>query len=62
MHCILSYPAKNENANLGMITDLKSKFLQNLIGYSDHTLPDKEMTNMCMSYVLGAKILENILH
>ena len=58
MHCILSYPAKNENANLGMITDLKAKFPQNLIGYSDHTLPDKEMTNMCMSYVLGAKILE----
>lgn len=58
MHCILSYPAKNENANLGMITDLRSKFPQNLIGYSDHTLPDKEMTNMCMSYVLGAKILE----
>jgi len=58
MHCILSYPAKNENANLGMITDLKIKFPKNLIGYSDHTLPDEEMTNMCMSYVLGAKILE----
>jgi N-acetylneuraminate synthase len=58
MHCILSYPAKNENANLGMITDLKTKFPKNLIGYSDHTLPNKEMTNMCMSYVLGAKILE----
>ena len=32
MHCILSYPAKNENANLGMITDLKAKFPKNLIG------------------------------
>ena len=26
MHCILSYPAKDENANLGMITDLKKNF------------------------------------
>jgi sialic acid synthase SpsE len=58
MHCILSYPAKNENANLGMITDLKNKFPRNLIGYSDHTLPDKEMTNLYTSYVLGAKVIE----
>lgn len=58
MHCILSYPAKNENANLGMISDLKHKFPKNVIGYSDHTLPDKEMTNMYTAYVLGAKVLE----
>ena len=58
MHCILSYPAKNEHANLGMISDLKKKFPQNIIGYSDHTLPDREMTNMYTSYVLGAKVLE----
>ena len=58
MHCILSYPAKNENANLGMISDLKEKFPKNIIGYSDHTLPDKEMTNMYTSYILGAKVLE----
>ena len=58
MHCILSYPAKDQNANLGMITDLKEKFPKNIIGYSDHTLPNKEMTNMYTSYVLGAKVLE----
>ena len=58
MHCILSYPAKDENAHLGMITDLKKKFPNNLIGYSDHTLPDNEMTNVYTSYVLGAKVIE----
>ncbi len=58
MHCILSYPANDKNANLGMINDLKIKFPKNIIGYSDHTLPDEEMTNMYTSYVLGAKVLE----
>ena len=58
MHCILSYPAKDKNANLGMISDLRKKFPKNIIGYSDHTLPCAEMTNMYTSYVLGAKVLE----
>ena len=35
----LSYPAKDKNANLGMISDLRKKFPKNIIGYSDHTLP-----------------------
>ncbi|MDB9812353.1 N-acetylneuraminate synthase family protein [Candidatus Pelagibacter sp.] len=58
MHCILNYPTINENANLGMINDLKKIFPKNLIGYSDHTLPDREMTNLLIAYVLGAKVLE----
>ncbi len=58
MHCILSYPTKNKDANLGMITDLRSNFPDNIIGYSDHTLPDKEMTNLTCSFLLGARVLE----
>ena len=54
----LGYPAKDKNANLGMISDLRKKFPKNIIGYSDHTLPCAEMTNMYTSYVLGAKVLE----
>lgn len=58
MHCILNYPTKDEDANLGMIQHLKEYFPNNIIGYSDHTLPNSEMTNMYTSYILGARILE----
>ena len=58
MHCILNYPTKNINANLGMIESLRKEFPNFIIGYSDHTLPDKEMHNLCTSYILGAKVIE----
>lgn len=58
MHCILNYPTLNRDANLGMIIDLQKKFPNNIIGYSDHTLPDKEMLNLTTSYILGARVIE----
>jgi len=58
MHCILNYPTKDLDANLNMILDLKKRFPNNIIGYSDHTLPDKNMTNLLTAYLLGAKIIE----
>ncbi len=58
MHCILNYPTKDENANLNMISSLKKEFPECIIGYSDHTLPSKEMTNLVSSYLLGAKVIE----
>ena len=39
LHCVLNYPTPDKNANLGMIMDLKVKFPDKIIGYSDHTLP-----------------------
>ena len=57
MHCILNYPTKDENANLGMIQHLISQFPKNIIGYSDHTLPGN-MDVLVYSYLLGAQILE----
>ena len=36
LHCILNYPTNDENANLGMLLDLK-KYPNYIIGYSDHT-------------------------
>lgn len=38
MHCILCYPTKNIDANLGAIEDLKENFPGEVIGYSDHTI------------------------
>ncbi|MGA1823447.1 MAG: N-acetylneuraminate synthase family protein [bacterium] len=58
LHCILNYPTKNKNAHLGMITGLRNAFPDLVIGYSDHTLPDKDMTPLITAYLLGARIIE----
>ncbi len=57
LHCILNYPTKYENANLGMILDLKRKFPDKIIGYSDHTLPN-DMKVCEIATLLGAQIIE----
>lgn len=57
LHCVLNYPTPDENANLGMIVGLKEAFPNNIIGYSDHTLP-KEMKVCEMATMLGAVIIE----
>ena len=57
LHCVLNYPTPDENANLGMILDLKAKFPDKIIGYSDHTLP-KDMKVCEMATMLGSVIIE----
>jgi len=58
LHCILNYPTENRNASLRMINSLKSLYPGYLIGYSDHTLPDKYMTPLVTAYLLGAVVIE----
>ena len=57
LHCVLNYPTIDENANLGMIIGLKEAFPNNIIGYSDHTLP-KDMKVCEMATLLGSMIIE----
>ena len=57
LHCVLNYPTPDKNANLGMIFDLKAKFPDKIIGYSDHTLP-KDMKVCEMATMLGSVIIE----
>jgi N-acetylneuraminate synthase len=57
LHCVLNYPTPDKNANLGMIKGLKKEFPNNIIGYSDHTLP-KDMKVLEMATLLGAVIIE----
>lgn len=57
LHCILNYPTSNENANLSMITTLRDKFPNLIVGYSDHTLP-QSMEVLEIATLLGAKIIE----
>lgn len=58
MHCILNYPTANENANLGMILDLRRRFPMAVPGYSDHTVPDDEKAIVTTATILGALIIE----
>lgn len=58
MHCVLSYPTKDEDANLLMIKDIKEQFEGYDIGYSDHTKPDDKMLILTTAYIYGANIIE----
>ena len=58
MHCILNYPTKDENASLEMINHLKNNYPEYLVGYSDHTLPDKNMLSLVTAFLNGAVIIE----
>lgn len=58
LHCVLSYPCKNENANLKKIQGLKRVFPNLKIGYSDHTLPDETMTILTTAFLMGAEVIE----
>ena len=58
LHCILNYPTKDADANLSMILHLKKVFPNFIIGYSDHTLPDKQMVNLSAAYLMGARVIE----
>lgn len=58
MHCVLSYPCRNEDANLGMIKGLKRAYPYLKIGYSDHTLPDENMTILSTAFLYGAEVIE----
>ena len=57
-HCVLSYPTKNQDANLNIIRHLKQVYPDIPIGFSDHTLPDPCMTILTTAYLLGAEVIE----
>ncbi len=58
LHCILNYPCPNPNANLNMILDLKTHFPNRIVGYSDHTTPDPDMSVPVAAWLKGAVIIE----
>lgn len=57
LHCILSYPTKDSDANLGMIRCLQDRFKSVCIGYSDHTLPG-DLEVLTTAGLLGSRIIE----
>lgn len=56
--CTLSYPTRNEDANLRRITTLRNRYPELIIGLSDHTAPDEHMVIDSFAVALGAKIIE----
>lgn len=58
MHCTLSYPTPNGEANLYRIAELKKLFPEITIGYSDHTVPDEDIIIPAIAVALGARIVE----
>ncbi len=56
--CTLSYPTKNEDANLLRIQTLKERFPGITIGLSDHTEPDPNMVIPAVAVSLGARVIE----
>lgn len=58
MHCVLSYPTEQKNANLNVIKTLKKSYPDLRIGYSDHVIPDDTMTTLSTAYLLGAEVIE----
>lgn len=60
MHCILNYPTPVEKANLGSVLELKAKFPNLAVGYSDHTRynPTSPLHPLVMAFLLGATVLE----
>lgn len=55
MHCVTSYPVKDEEANLKVIQSLKKNFPDCVIGYSDHTIGS---TASLAAVSLGAMYIE----
>jgi sialic acid synthase SpsE len=58
LHCILNYPTDYADANISMIRSMANIYPEYLIGYSDHTIPDSQMSPMLLAYLSGATILE----
>lgn len=58
LHCVLEYPTPYEHANLNKIASIKNKYPDLIIGYSDHTKPDKDADVIKTAYNLGAVVVE----
>lgn len=58
LHCVLNYPCANRNAHINMIKGLQRAFPANVVGYSDHTLPDERMLVLTAAWLSGALVLE----
>jgi sialic acid synthase len=55
LHCTASYPAEVEDLNLRVITSLRERFPELVIGFSDH---HNGIAMSVVAYMLGARVFE----
>jgi N-acetylneuraminate synthase/sialic acid synthase len=55
LHCTASYPAEVEDLNLRVITTLRERYPELVIGYSDH---HNGIAMSLVAYLLGARVIE----
>jgi N-acetylneuraminate synthase len=58
LHCVLNYPTPDEKAHLMRVKRLLELFPEQVIGYSDHTLPGDACLPVLVAYALGARVIE----
>jgi N-acetylneuraminate synthase len=58
LHCVLSYPTEDHDANLLMIRHLQRRFPTRIVGLSDHTRPSPDNHVSVIAYALGARVIE----
>lgn len=58
LHCISAYPTPPAEVHLRMMQHLAVEFPQCVIGYSDHTLPDRPLLVPTMAVAAGACVVE----
>ena len=58
LHCVLSYPTPVKDANLARITQLRERWPDLVVGYSDHTQPQDSTLACPLAVALGARVIE----
>lgn len=58
LHCIINYPTDLSNCGLGQIYELKKRYNNLKIGYSDHTIPSESKIALPLAIALGASVIE----
>lgn len=58
LHCIINYPTDLANAGLGQIFELRRRYADIRVGYSDHTVPSDSFTALPLAVSLGATVIE----
>lgn len=58
LHCVLNYPTNDNDMHLYRIRELKRRFPQCNLGFSDHTVPSKNCDQLLIAALAGARVLE----
>jgi sialic acid synthase SpsE len=58
LHCVLRYPTENSSAALDRILELRLRYPDLKVGYSDHTVPTQFPLIQMTAWLLGANVIE----